>query len=227
MPMKTGLLLGVASLTLASLSSIAQVEKTKKTTYHVGIKAGYQLSSYIGVPDNARYLPGLSGGIALEQRFNSRLALAYEVFYSPQGSTFLQTENRDGFTYDYKRIRRYNYLAVPIVLRWKLSRFPATFELGPQVSRFLSLRIKAKPSYLGGNPIVADPGLKNTDVGAVAGIGYRLGEHVLLNLRYTRSIPKIYKDYYGPDPSDPSQMISVPGSRLYNQVFSFNAYFFL
>jgi hypothetical protein len=190
------------------------------TDYHFGVKTCLNLANFVEPKTKENLLPTYSIGIALEQRFNPKLSAFYELLYSKQGSN-IPIYNDPMFN---KLAIRYDYLTLPFGVRYQSKRFPFLIEGGVQIGYLLKHHQEFLP--LNGNTTSQTTNLRNTDVGLVAGIGYRLNSHLLIESRYNRSIKTVFKGYSGYDPITKSYVNLSPAER-YNQVFSASIVYYL
>lgn len=105
-----------------------KVSAQSKTTYAFGVKSGINLSHLTERVVVNKFLFSYLGGVSLEQRFSPRISLSYELLYSRQGDISYFTN--PGL---YNRVRtRYNYVILPIELRYRLKHYPVYINPGFQ-----------------------------------------------------------------------------------------------
>jgi hypothetical protein len=202
------------------IASLSQAVAQAKTTYHIGMKAGLNLANFIEPKTKENLVTAYSVGVGLEQRFTPRLSAFYEVMYSKQGSD-IPIYNDPHYN---KLAIRYDYLVLPIGLRYQSRRFPFLIEGGIQAGYLLNHHQEFLPAN--GTTTSQGTNLKHLDIGFIAGIGYRFGSHWLVEGKYNKSLSTVFTGYSGYDPITQTY-VNLPPTKRYNQVISVNlTYFF-
>ncbi len=158
-------------------------------------------------------------GVTAEQRFSPRISLVSELKYSHQGSR----SKAFGLLGDDVNVSKYNYLTLPIFVRYQPKGERVFIELGGQVGYFLGGQ-----NYFNSRKdrALALQNVTPLDVGLVGGLGYRLSTHFVADVRYYHGLRRIREDFTAPDP-----VTGIPTSYLispqYHRVWSLNlSYFF-
>ena len=204
--------------TLLSMIPLLTVHGQNKTRFGVtvGPNAGQIQTSLTLTNLLWRY----NAGIALEQQFTRNFALASELIYSRQGSRFSST---NGYVSD-KYISAFDYINLPVLLRFRPKGERGFIEVGGQIGHLLSAN-----SYHTSDKDRTFSSFQHTnkiDAGLTGGVGYRLGPHVVVDARYYYGIKPLRENYTAPDPQT-----GIPTNyrveKLYNRVWSLNlSYYF-
>jgi len=115
--------------------------------------------------------------------------------------------------YSFKNIIKYNYLVIPLNIRWNLGeKFCLNF--GPQIGFLLNTVYKFKGSS--STPFEDErtrySGDFKLDYGATLGVGYKINENLEIGLRYYRGLKNLYDNsFIGGD------------TKVYNSVFQLSA----
>lgn len=130
----------------------------------IGLKAGPNFSNLDGVSFDTKMRTGFHFGLAAEAKLPNNFALQPEVLYSSQGAKVTLTAVDE---------IKYDYITVPVLLKYYLLSDILSVEAGPQFSFLVSDRNNF------------DPGNSATfDFAALGGVGLNLGKHVFLQGRY-------------------------------------------
>ena len=130
----------------------------------VGFKAGPNFSNLDGIGFDTKMRTGFHFGLAAEAKLPNNFALQPEVLYSSQGAKVTLTAVDE---------IKYDYITVPVLLKYYLLSDILSIDAGPQFSFLVSDRNNF------------DPGNSATfDFAALGGIGINLGDHVFLQGRY-------------------------------------------
>lgn len=203
------------------VASLITAHSQDKTAYKVGLIGGLN-AGQISTPslnNTTGLLWDYNAGIALEQRFSTRFALAYELKYTRQGSK----DKVSGILGNDKSISQYEYINIPVLIRYRPKGERAFIEFGGQASYFLKGR-----SYFASKETqsLALQNISKLDAGIIGGVGYRFGEHFVLDARYYYGMKKIRTDFTAPNPATgiPMFYTAVP---QYHRVWSLNfTYYF-
>ncbi|MVM41808.1 outer membrane beta-barrel protein [Spirosoma sp. HMF3257] len=160
-------------------------------------------------------------GIAFEQQFTRNFALASELNYSRQGSRYTST---NGYVSD-KYITAIDYISLPVLLRFRAKNERGFVEAGGQVGYLVSAN-----SYHSSDKEKTFSVMQHTnkiDVGITGGVGYRLGSHVAVDLRYYYGMQPIRQNYTAPLPkleflliTELRSCITEYGHSIYSIIFS-------
>lgn len=183
----------LALLTLFyALTFLQEVSAQSKITYAFGVKSGMNLSRLIERNANNKYLFSYLCGVSLEKRFSSRTSLSYELLYSRQGDISVFS-NPGMFTHSRTR---YNYLILPVELRYRLKHSPFYINPGFQVGYLLYKRGDFLPKN--GSITYGSDQEKKVDFGLSIGLGYRFGKHFFGEAKYYQSTQTILKPFAAP-----------------------------
>ena len=161
-----------------------------------------------------------NAGVTFEQQFTRNFALASELIYTRQGSRLSST---NGYVSD-KYITAFDYIALPVLLRFRPKGERGFIEAGGQVGYLLSAngyhtsdKEKTFTDFQHTNKI---------DAGLTGGVGYPLGTHIVVDLRYYYGMRPLRENYTAPDPQT-----GIPTyyrvEKWYNRVWSLNlSYYF-
>ncbi|GAB4041835.1 porin family protein [Spirosoma gilvum] len=162
-----------------------------------------------------------NAGVAFEQQFFRKFVLASELIYSRQGASekytgpFGQSDDRIIYAFD--------YLALPVLLRIRPVGERAFIQAGGQIGYLLTAR-----NYFASkeDQALTYQHTKSIDAGLIGGVGYRLGQHFVVDGRYYYGMNPLREDYTAPDPqSGITKVYHV--EKWYNRVWSVNlAYYF-
>ncbi|WP_338875035.1 porin family protein [Spirosoma sp. SC4-14] len=192
---------------------VTQLYSQSPTSYHIGLKAGLNLANFIEPNTKENLVPLYTTGIGLEQRFTPKLSAFYELLYSRQGST-IPLYNDPHYT---ELAIRYNYLTLPVGVRYQSRRFPFLVEGGVQAGYLLNHHQEFLPAN--GTTTSQGTNLKKVDIGFLAGVGYRFSSSWLIEGKYYKSLATVFRGYSGYDPVTQSYVNRPPTTR-YNQVIS-------
>ncbi len=216
--MKTGLFIALG-LCLINLST---VYGQSATTYRFGISSGLNATQIQRSLTPTDLTWQYNAGGVLEQKFSPVIAIAYEILYSRQGSSLSTTNALIGGTDRY--IIAFDYASIPVILRFRPKGERAFVELGGQIGYLLNAK-----SYYASNKektLVSYAHTNKVDAGLTGGIGYRFGNHFVVDLRYFYGMNPILANYSAPDPQT-SITTYYKVEKWYNRVSSLNiAYYF-
>lgn len=181
---------GICLLSTLSLKAQSTIH------YRFGLTSGIQASNVVIPHFNNHNDLSLhyTGGISLEQQFSPALALSYQLLYSRLGGISTSTGNGASITF----ITDYNYLTLPIMIRIRPKGERAFVGLGGQVGYYLNGKNYVKGKQ---DQALQNQNITKVDAGLTAGIGYRLGQHLVVDGRYYHSLRKLYEDFTAPSPA--------------------------
>lgn len=146
-------------------------------TFSWGIKAGLNLSNYVGKDVDADMKAGFNAGIVTEMRLGNKFAIAPELVYSLQGAS-------EG---DIKV--NASYINLPIMAKYYVIK-NLSINLGPQVGYAVSMKAKVK----GKSSQKVDSDLYNAfDFGMGVGATYNFGKF-FAEARYNYGFTDVSKD---------------------------------
>lgn len=128
----------------------------------IGIKAGANFSDLDGVSIDTEMRTNFHFGAVAELKLPGSFALQPELLYSSQGAKI------DSAAFD---DIKYDYITVPVMLKYYLISDLLNVELGPQFAFLVN-----------DNASVEDP--STFDFAALGGVGVDLGQHLFLQGRY-------------------------------------------
>ncbi|MBO0953159.1 porin family protein [Fibrella forsythiae] len=200
--------------------SLSPVYSQRKLAYKLGLTGGVS-AAQINSP-SLKTTTGLlwhyTTGIALQQRFSQKFALAYELKYARQGG------KAQPFGYDFITTES-NYVSLPIIGQFQPKGGPMFIEIGGQIGYFLSSRsyfVSHKDQALS----TSTQNINRLDAGLLAGVGYRFGQHLVIDARYYYGMRRIYENFEIADP-----VTGIPilfnATPQYNRLWSLNlSYYF-
>lgn len=154
------IILSIAILLICSISY-----NTYAQGVGLGIKAGANLANQSMTNWDTSTKTGFHGGAYIIIAFSQKWAIQPEVMYSAQGSEIT----------DIDEVNDFNYLSIPILIRWKPISF-LSIEAGPQFSSLLDAKNKS------GDSIKED--FKDSDFGFAVGARIHLPLGLNVGARY-------------------------------------------
>lgn len=137
-----------------------------------GVKAGANFADLDGITLDTKMRTGFHFGAVLEVKLPGSLALQPELLYSSQGAK-VNSAAFDDIQYD--------YLTVPVMVKYYLIKDIINIELGPQFSFLVNDNVDFADS--------------NTfDFAAAGGVGIDLGDHLFLQGRYVLGLTSASTD---------------------------------
>ncbi|MHC2992876.1 hypothetical protein OB13_15290 [Pontibacter sp. HJ8] len=179
--MKKTLLL-TCCLTLLAATGYAQ---------QLGIKGGATYATFKGEDsDHNKYRIGYTGGLFLQRHIGNMVGVQVEALYTSKGGRREVTSNGNLIADEF----RLNYIDVPVLLH--LSASGVFVDLGPQVSFIAGAKhIREVTSDSGNKSVITKSGYTDNpytvDFGYVGTVGYRAGNGVGLEVRYTGGLKKV------------------------------------
>lgn len=158
----------------------------------VGFKGGPTYTKFTGADaDNYKYRIGYTGGLFLQKHFSSMMGVQVEALYTSKGA---RRETSVGGVLQTAEMFKLNYIDVPVLLH--LSASGLFMDLGPQVSFISSANYELEAHSNNGDKIVTTKtdvtdNPYTVDFGYVGSIGYRAGNGIGLEVRYTGGLKKI------------------------------------
>ncbi|NNT72077.1 PorT family protein [Flavobacterium sp. IMCC34852] len=136
-------------------------------TLKFGLKAGANFATLEGNNVEGSTYTSFHFGALLEVKLLENLSLQPELVYSSQGTKINEAAFDD---------INYNYLTVPVLAKFYLTKNKLSFEAGPQFSFLV-------------NENVADQFEGETfDFAIAGGLGYNITEHFLIQARYVAGL---------------------------------------
>ncbi|MVM32300.1 outer membrane beta-barrel protein [Spirosoma sp. HMF4905] len=213
--MKAKLIVLFLALTAFNLPGLAQ------TSFRIGLTAGANddLIHFSWMPsiNKSTTLWRYNAGVSFGHRLTPSLSVAYDLLYSRQGGVDIETSVL-GYG-SHQTIYKVDYLSLPIMVRYHPGGRRVFMAGGPQFGYLLAAK-SVDPTF--SETSVWDlQYCYRLDVGLMAGLGYRLGKHLVLSSRYYYGMKPIQK----PDPS--TGVYSDAAQKLYNRIWSSNlTYYF-
>ncbi|RRB06842.1 porin family protein [Larkinella rosea] len=206
---------------IGSVSCQAQSIKTLRFGMTGGVNAGLIKKDHLGLQN---ILWRYKVGITVEKRFHKAMALVGEITYSRQG----ETVNADTYTIQTGTIKdtqiiNFDYVAMPIMLRFRPRSERVFLAIGGQFGYLIDSKF-----YFASAPDRTTPfaHTNKLDAGLIGGVGFRLGRHLVADLKYFHGMKPILANFTAPDPQT-----GVPTyyrrEGWYNRVFSLNLTYYL
>lgn len=178
------------------LSALAFMTFSLQAQIKVGIKAGANLSSFLGSDAkfdgiSPKYKAGFAGGGLVNLKLGEQFSLQPEVLFSMDGAKY----SDDGESMNYN----VNYINIPVLAQYNHSSgFYA--ETGPQ----LGLLASAKMAY-DGNSVSVKDSFKKINFSWGLGAGYQLSNGLGIGARYNLGLSNILDvEGYGEDGDKPT-----------------------
>ncbi|REA60698.1 hypothetical protein DSL64_14275 [Dyadobacter luteus] len=169
----------VAFLVFISFSALAQSDKRFRIGPHVGI--GMAQISKLASGEKAVFRPNF--GISMDIRTGPHVTFNTGLTHVTLG----ESQNLSSYPSASKYVDLYQTLMIPLGLK-----------IHPKSNRFFGM-IGAQPGFIYKNDFKSDnissyqSYYKKVDFGAIAGVGYNLGNSLCLDLRYYHGITNIHK----------------------------------
>lgn len=159
-----------AIVLLAILASIAGLNAQ---TLKFGLKAGANFANLEGNTIEGSTYTSFHFGALMEVKVFENLSLQPELVYSSQGTKI----NEAAFT-----DINYNYINVPVLAKFYLTKNKLSLEAGPQFSFLINENV---PDQFEGETF---------DFGLAGGLGYNITNHFLLQARYVAGLTEANKN---------------------------------
>ncbi|WP_461151975.1 porin family protein [Spirosoma pulveris] len=191
-------------------------------TYQVGLTSGLNAALIKNNTGLQKSRWTYNVGASLEQRFSPAVALVYQLLYSRQGETVDLKYGGTGPVVGHQFIT-FDYVTLPIMLRIRPKAERVFLELGGQVGRLVNNYIRIT------DPINQEKKFDHThpwDAGFTGGLGYRIGQHLVIDSRYYHGLKPILADFTSVNPQTGVPMLNRQDT-WYNRVYSLNcSYYF-
>ena len=155
-------------------------------------------------------------GFAFAKKLPGKYSLASELVYTRQGRHLELSRTRKFTTH-------FDYIAIPALVRF----WPGEKDLYIQAGGKFSVLINSKEIYTNNNntSLIDLDHLRQWDAGALGGVGYRLGSHMVVDFRYYFGMVPMIKKHtvLGPDLTP----IFFGADRWFNRVWSLNLTYYL
>ncbi|MEX2567329.1 MAG: porin family protein [Cyclobacteriaceae bacterium] len=182
----------------------------------VGITGGINANQIKTSTNVSNLLWKYNAGISGTKKFSGNFSLTSELSYSRQGRRLNLSSTR-------KYVTNFDYLALPVLLRFS----PVGKELFIQAGGKFGLLVNSKETYIYNNNNSPNnlQHLRQWDAGALAGLGYPLGSHIVVDVRYYHGLVPLIKDHWilGSD----STPIFYGADRWVHRVWSMNLTYYL
>ena len=159
-----------AIVLLVLLSSMAGLQAQ---TLKFGLKAGANFANLEGNNAEGSTYTSFHFGALMEVKVFENLSLQPELVYSSQGTKVDEAAFDD---------INYNYITVPVLAKFYLTKNKLSFEAGPQFSFLVNENV---PDQFEGETF---------DFGLAGGLGYNITDHFLLQARYVAGLTEANKN---------------------------------
>ncbi|GGW55478.1 outer membrane protein with beta-barrel domain [Winogradskyella epiphytica] len=156
-------------------ATVGLMQQTNAQEVQFGAKAGLNVSTFSGGDADRNSLIGFHAGFISEIPLSEKFSLQPELLYTTQGS---EANGNVKVKVD--------YIALPIMAKYYLAD-GFSLEVGPQFSFLVNDKIEFEDSILP----EFDTDAANIDVGANIGLGYNLGDNMLVQARYNFGITTV------------------------------------
>ena len=163
--------------TIGLLFLVMSITSANAQMLNFGLKGGANFSNLKGDNIEGSTYSSFHFGAVVELKLFENLAIQPELVYSSQGSRKLKNNLADnkGVQDDFNEIN-YNYITVPVMAKFYLTKDKLSLEAGPQFSFLI-------------NEDVEDQFKGETfDFGIAGGLGYNLTKHVFAQARYVTGL---------------------------------------
>ena len=180
-----------------SQSQNRQRQKSLDHRFEITFISGVNLSQIDGDFFTGFDLVGLNAGLQVEALIIPRIALTVGMMYSQKGAktphgTIVSVQSSND------RTLRLNYIEIPILFKSMLDhRDSGPFiEIGGSIGRLSSTKIIEKKTTQRGGTIysMVVSEFKNSEINAVAGLGFTIGKRFAFSFRYIYGFTKFYND---------------------------------
>ncbi len=148
---------------IASLIMLFIFNSLNAQTLKFGLKAGANFANLEGNNVEGSTYTSFHFGALMEVKLLENLSIQPELVYSSQGTKIDEAAFDD---------INYNYITVPVLAKFYLTKNKLSFEAGPQFS------------FLVNEDVAAQFEGETFDFGIAGGLGYNITEHFLLQARY-------------------------------------------
>ena len=142
-------------------------------TFKFGLKAGANFANLEGNNVAGSTYTSFHFGALIEVKLLENLSLQPELVYSSQGTKIDETAFDD---------INYNYITVPVLAKFYLTKNKLSFEAGPQFSFLVNENVEAQ--FEG----------ETFDFAVAGGLGYNITEHFLIQARYVAGLTEASKN---------------------------------
>jgi hypothetical protein len=203
----------LSALAVCAFSFSNAQEETSSNSIDVtfGAKAGLNLATFIGDPEDVDMKAGFHVGGMAEIALNEKFSIQPELLYSTQGTeaevVFFNGVNEQRETLEYN----FSYINLPVMAKYYVTE-GLSLEAGPQIGFLVNAEAEIDGQTEDADQLLGD--LSTVDFGLNFGLGYKLNSGLNFAARYNLGLSNI---------SDES---SVDG-EFNNSVFQFSiGYFF-
>ena len=187
-----------------------------QNTIRFGITGGLNASD-IKTSFRSDILWKYNAGISFAKELSGNFSLASELVYSSQGRRLILNRPE-------KYITHLDYIAIPVLVRFR----PDGKNLFIQAGGKFSVLTNSREIHTNSNNISSTNDinhLRQWDAGAVGGLGYWLGSHMVVDVRYYYGLAPLIKKHtvLGPDLTP----IFYGAPKWFNRVWSLNLTYYL
>lgn len=153
--------------TIVVLIAVLGFNSLSAQTFKFGLKAGANFATLEGNNVEGSTYTSFHFGALLEVKLLENLSLQPELVYSSQGTKIDEAAFDD---------INYNYITVPILAKFYLTKNKLSFEAGPQFSFLVNENVQEQ--FEG----------ETFDFAVAGGLGYNITEHFLIQARYVAGL---------------------------------------
>ncbi len=187
-----------AALVIGAVACLLVLPRPSMAGVQFGVKVGGNLARITGPDFDGAPLKdriGVVGGVFLAFNLGPFITIQPEVLYTMKGVRMEETVGDVTFS---EKIYG-DYIEIPLLLKLRIptgSISPVVFA-GPAVGFKLSEKFE-----MNGESVPDTTLLKDNDYGAIFGAGLDFGRHLMLDVRYSMGLQKVFKVIEGETPID-------------------------
>lgn len=159
--------------TIVLLVMLGSIACLNAQTVKFGLKAGANFANLEGNNVEGSIYTSFHFGALLEVKLLENLSLQPELLYSSQGTRVDEAALDD---------INYNYITVPVLAKFYLTKNKLSFEAGPQFSFLVNENVQEQ--FEG----------ETFDFALAGGLGYNITEHFLIQARYVAGLTEATKN---------------------------------
>lgn len=211
---KTTKIFGTLSLLVCLSATLTAYGKNGIRAGVIGGPNSSQIESHWG--QGAR-LWKYNAGLAFTRPLPGNFSLSGELVYSREG-------NRSRPGTDTQRFTHFDYISLPTMVRFRPSGKALFVQAGGKFSYLINHEMVYSHNHNTRRSSLNH--LRQWDAGAIGGVGYWLGNHVTVDVRYYHGLTPLMKKHWVLDP-DTSEPIFYGADRWVNRVWSLNMTIYL